>query len=190
VNEVAVRIEPVAPERLLGELFDPVIKIWMAAMGRAPDHPRAQTFGNSLERHVRRADFRCLVAFAPSGPPVGFSYGYTGNTGQWWTDLVGAALDEEARRHWIDGHFELVELHVHPDRQGEGIGGRLHDAVMADLPNRTALLSTQRGPTAALALYRKRGWQTLVEHFFFPEQNVEYRIMGLELKKADAPPAR
>jgi ribosomal protein S18 acetylase RimI-like enzyme len=183
VNDAPMHIEPVAPDRLLDDLFDPVIKIWMAAMHHPSDHPRAQRFGEALERHTARADFRCLVAFARDGLPVGFTYGYTGRAGQWWTDLVSAALDQDARRHWLNGHFELVEIHVHPERQGNGIGGRLHDAVLDGLPNETALLSTHRGPTAAFALYRKRGWDTLVEHFSFPDQNLDYRIMGLNLQE-------
>lgn len=180
VGYAHVDIEAVSAERLLGQLFDPTVKIWLAAMQRAPDHPRAQTWGEILERHTARNGFRCRVAFE-RGTPLGFSYGYTGAPGQWWTDLVAAALEEAARERWIGGHFELVELHVHPNAQGRGIGGRLHDAILEDLPHRTALLSTQRGPTAAYALYRKRGWETLVEHFSFPQENVEYRIMGLEL---------
>jgi ribosomal protein S18 acetylase RimI-like enzyme len=174
-------IEAVTPERLLGELFDPVVKIWMAAMRRPADHPRAQTFGSILERHVARAGWRGLVAFGPDGP-VGFTYGYTGAAGQWWTDLVAARMDEATSRRWMGGHFELVELHVRPDGQGQGIGGRLHDELLKDLPHKTALLSTMRGPTAAFALYRKRGWITLIEHFVFPDQNTEYRIMGLDLR--------
>jgi hypothetical protein len=52
------------------------------------------------------------------------------------------------------------------------------------LPHETALLSTQRGPTAAFALYQKRGWVTLIERFPFPQENLEYRIMGLDLTRA------
>lgn len=183
LGPVPARIEAASPDRVLGDLFDPLLRIWMAAMHRPPDHPRAQAFGKILERHVGRDDFRCRVAFLPDGRPVGFAYGYTGARGQWWTDLVAAAMDEATRERWLGGHFELVELHVHPEHQGQGTGGRLHDAVLEELPHRTALLSTQRGPTPAFALYRKRGWETLLEHFSFPQENLEYRIMGLDLER-------
>jgi ribosomal protein S18 acetylase RimI-like enzyme len=184
VDVPSIEIEAATPEELLGELFDPVVRIWMAAMGRPADHPRAQTFGAVLERHVKRDDFRCRVARGFDGSPVGFTYGYTGGPGQWWTDLVMARMDETTRLRWTGGHFELVELHVHPDHQGRGTGGRLHDALLRGLPHETALLSTQRGPTAAFALYQKRGWVTLIERFPFPQENLEYRIMGLDLTRA------
>jgi ribosomal protein S18 acetylase RimI-like enzyme len=186
VNDAPARIEPVAPDRLLGELFDTVLRIWMAATQHAPDHPRAQIFGEAIGRFAERADFRCRMAFTPEDVPIGFTYGYTGSTGEWWMDLVSAALDERARQYWLKSPFELVELHVHPDRQGQGIGGRLHDAVLVGVKNETAVLSTRTGPTRAFALYRKRGWQTLVEHFWFPDQNVNYRIMALDLREGSA----
>jgi ribosomal protein S18 acetylase RimI-like enzyme len=183
VDPPSIEIEAATPEDLLGELFDPVVRIWMAAMGRTPDHPRTQTFGAALESQVERDDFRSRVARKPGGRPVGFTYGYTGQPGQRWTDLVTTGMDEATRLRWTGGHFELAELHVHPSQQGRGIGGQLHDAVLHGLPHKTALLSTHRGPTPAFGFYRKRGWVTLIESFSFPEGNVDYRIMGLDLTR-------
>jgi ribosomal protein S18 acetylase RimI-like enzyme len=182
VHPGAAEIRPLSPDQILGEFFDPMVRIWMAAMRRPPDHPRSQTFGQALQRHVTSRDFRCRVAHGPQGQPVGFAYGYTGCAGQWWTDLIAAAMDEATRDRWMNGHFELVEIHVHPQWQGRGIGGSLHDSILEGLPNATALLSTQKGPTAAFALYQKRGWETLIEGFLFPQETREYRIMGLRLK--------
>ena len=86
-----------------------------------------------------------------------------------------------ARGRWLEGAFELAELAVRPPLQGRGIGGRLHDHLLADRPHRTAVLSTLQEETRALHLYRSRGWRTLLEHFSFSGVGRVYRIMGLDL---------
>jgi GNAT superfamily N-acetyltransferase len=63
---------------------------------------------------------------------------------------------------WGGGHFEVVELAVVPEMQGQGIGTALHDVLMSELPHRRALLSTWRFDCPARRLYVRRGWQLLV----------------------------
>ena len=77
--------------------------------------------------------------------------------------------------------FEFVELAVHPDAQGHGLGARLHDTLLVDVPYRTAVLSTYQGETAARQLYRRRGWVPLLEHFYYPGGAVPMAILGLDL---------
>jgi ribosomal protein S18 acetylase RimI-like enzyme len=69
---------------------------------------------------------------------------------------------------------------VLPEFQGQGIGGQLHDLLLQDLPYRHGLLSTLNEETNATALYRRRGWQVLLEPFQFAGVNRLYRIMGRE----------
>ena len=139
-------------------------------------------FNESLTRHAGRTGFRCYVAEEGAGGRIaGFAYGYASLPGGWWYDIVAAALDPLVVDKWMCDAFEFVELAVHPDAQGQGIGGRLHDALLASLPYWTALLSTYQGETAARQLYRRRGWVPLLERFYFPGGAVPIVILGLEL---------
>jgi ribosomal protein S18 acetylase RimI-like enzyme len=115
-----------------------------------------------LPRHADRDGFRCALA-RRDGRVVGFAYGYTGQRGQWWSDWVASHAPEDIGRDWIGGHFELVELAVEPAEQGRGIGSALHDALLAGLPHRRAMLTTYRDDRPATRLYRRKGWRRLVD---------------------------
>src|SRR5829696_6320658 len=100
-----------------------------------------------LARHAPRDAFVFLGA-SEGDALVGIAYGYRGRYGQWWTDNVGAAMDDATRREWLDPpHFEVVELHVHPDRQR-------HDR---------ALLTMNPQSPKATAFYAREGWSKLTE---------------------------
>jgi len=149
-----------------------------------PDHEVVR-FRNVLSRHAERGGFRCKVA--RSGLEVlGVAYGYTGGRGQWWHDVVAAALPSEEAELWLGDCFELVELHLMPEAQGRGVGGRLHDELLSGLPHSTAALSTLDARTRALHLYEKRGWVPLLRNFAFPGGAKPFLIMGLDLTRAPA----
>lgn len=139
--------------------LDPeVLEIWSEVFGAVED---ADDWRTSIwEGHRSRAGFR--LATAREGDRlVGFAWGYTGERGQYWSDFisreVGPRVDE-----WIGGHFEFVELAVVPDARGRGIGRTLHDALLADLPQERALLSTSaRADDPAVRLYSSCGWVSL-----------------------------
>ncbi len=141
-----------------------------------------ENFSRTLARHMDRKDFRLLAAReSRMGKIVGFTYGYTSAPGQWWHDLVEGAMTPQAAWEWLSDTFEFVELAVAPRAQGRHAGSRLHDTLLAGLPHRTAALSTMQAETVALQLYRRRGWVTLLEDFYFPGTPKPYRIMGLAL---------
>ena len=157
--------------------------VYAAAFARPPyrrGHAVADSFAQSLLNHSRRDGFRCAVARDEAGALAGFAYGYTSRPGQWWHDLVAGALGPAHAAVWMPGSFELVEFAVTPDSQGRGLGSRLHDSLLAGLPHPRALLSTMQAETVALQLYRRRGWVTLVEGFFFPGGDKAYLVMGKE----------
>ena len=168
-----IRIEPLTADEVLGPRLEEVIEVWTWA-----DDERVQ---DTLPRHAGREGFRFLAATA-GDRLVGFVYGYLGAPGQWWHDIVAGAMDAGTRRRWLaPGHFELVELHVHPDVRRRGLGGRLHDAVLEGLGGRTAVLSTQTDNEPALRLYLGRGWQIVVGSLRFSPAGQEFAILGRDL---------
>jgi ribosomal protein S18 acetylase RimI-like enzyme len=112
---------------------------------------------------------------------VGFGYGYTTASGQWWHDLVRRALTADQARDWMDFAFELSELHVHPDYQGDGLGRALLTELAVDLPHKTMLLSTPDAHTRAFHLYRALGFVDLRRHYLFPGDIRPFAVLGATL---------
>ena len=105
-----------------------------------------------LPRHTSREGFRFIGAFEDERL-LGFVYGYRGAAGQWWHDRVASALGAVEAARWLGArHFEFTELHVRAARRRQGIGGTLHDAVLAGLDAPTAVLSTDRQRAGARPL--------------------------------------
>jgi ribosomal protein S18 acetylase RimI-like enzyme len=160
-------------------------EVYRTALGKPPYNMKegdALRFAETLLRHATYEGFRGYAARSRTdGRIVGFTYGYTSRPGLWWRSVVERALGPEQTATWLEEAFEFVELAVHPETQGQGIGGLLHDTLLRDLPHRTAILSTAQSETVALKMYRGRGWITLKELFFFPGVLIPYRIMGLIL---------
>jgi GNAT superfamily N-acetyltransferase len=114
-----------------------------------------------LPAHIERLDFVFLVA-REGGELMGFSYGYSGAYGQWWTEHVARALTAAQRAEWLDvPHFEIVELHVRPAWQRRGVGSALLAQLLTRQPHDRAILSTQSGSRKARAFYAKNGWSEL-----------------------------
>jgi hypothetical protein len=93
VSTAHVPVEPVDPFDALDGVFD----VYCAALG-APSSARETLAWRDevLPRHAARRDFDFL-GVREGDRIVGFTYGYTGQRGQWWTDRVAAAMDAETR---------------------------------------------------------------------------------------------
>lgn len=181
---MSVLIQPCSAAETLAAR-DSICAVYGAAFA-APPYVRgpasAAAFADTLTRHVERPAFRCLVARdAGRGEIVGFSYGYRSAPGQWWHDVVARALGSAGSRRWLADAFELVELALLPAYQGQGSGGQLHDALLAAVAQPVAVLSTRQEETAALALYRNRGWIDLRRDFHFSGGSAPWLILGLDL---------
>ena len=116
-----------------------------------------------IDRRAANPGFRCLTAMADR-TVAGFTYGFHGENGQWWHDMVAGALapsrpgrvrrDRARVRRgaaWLDDSFEIAELHVLPPYQGMGIGRSLLLSLTSGRQERTAVLSTADAPTRAQA---------------------------------------
>lgn len=159
---------------------DPIGEIYSAAF--EVDAAEGEQFlSGALDRHRTYPGFMGRLALDEAGDACGFVYGYRSQPGQWWHELVRPAFGRNGQEHWLDDAFEFVELAVHPDAQGRGIGSRLHDDLLHAVPQARALLSTRHGDTPATHLYRARGWVPLVEDFRYFPQGEEVILMGLDL---------
>lgn len=139
-----------------------VYRVAFGAYGEGDAEVRRFT-DEQLPKHAARDGFRMVVVEDETGP-VAFGYGYTGERGQWWSDWVAGLAPAEVVAEWLGGHFELVELAVDPAWQGQGLGARVHDLLLEDLPHERALLTTYRDEERpAPRLYRRLGWRPLAE---------------------------
>lgn len=181
---MALQIRTLSSQELTA-VRDQILAVYLAAFAEPPYFEKEEDvarFAESLTRHTQREGFRCCIAEdSATGQVLGFTYGYTSQAGQWWYDRVAQALSQETIAAWLNGAFEFVELAVIPSMQGQRIGGKLHDALLAGLPHRTAVLSTYQAEIAALRLYRRKGWITLLQDYFFPGSDRRMVIMGLDL---------
>ncbi|GAA0602271.1 GNAT family N-acetyltransferase [Kribbella sandramycini] len=160
----------------LGEVF---------AAAFAADDPSADAVRFATEQlptHAARDDFK-LVTYET--PVAGFAYGFTGYPGQWWSDRIAGAVSPELAADWIGGHFEVVELAVRPSARCQGIGAELMTALVDGLPQRRALLTTYADDRPAPRLYRRLGWQLLVEDLGWGSA-----LYGLELLDRGVPGVR
>ncbi len=163
--------------------------VYAEAMGYPPE--AGQQRAAFAVAHTRRAGFRavaCLDETASSAdqPLVGFGYGYATAPGQWWHDQVRSALNGTLASEWLDGCFELSELHVLPAWQGQGVGRALLTTLVQGVAERAVLLSTPEGDTRAWRLYRGLGFTDLVRHHRFPGDSRPFAVLGARLPLATA----
>jgi ribosomal protein S18 acetylase RimI-like enzyme len=158
------------------------LDVFAAALGFSPRSHRVFAQGAAIRRHTEYRGFVGFGAFNESDKLVGFTYGYTSQPGLWWREQVAAEFSPAQRAAWLSDAFELVELHVHPAFQGQHLGSRLHDTLVAGVPNRTALLSVMHRSERARHLYFSRGWQVLLEDLRFDgEPATPFSVLGLGL---------
>ena len=111
-------------------------------------------------RHSTRSGYRLVVA--TEGTTIaGFSWGYVGERGQYWSDLVADALPSSVADEWVGGHFEFVELAVAPRCRRHRLGRRLHDTLLDGVSQRALLSTTDDPADAAVQLYLGSGWRKL-----------------------------
>lgn len=163
-----------------------IVAVYRDAFGAPPytkgEHEVAE-FARFLPEHLERDGFRLVVAEEKDrGDLLGFAYGHENAPGQGWHEVVVRVAPPRLVITWLFGSFRLAEMAVVTRAQGQGIGGLLHDRLLAGLPYSRAVLSTMADETNAYRLYRGRGWQVLVDRFRVPGLPRPYRVMGLELE--------
>jgi ribosomal protein S18 acetylase RimI-like enzyme len=171
------RIESWTP-RQFGARLDEAMSIYATAM-HYPKITGAQR-GISARKHTSFDGFQCRAA-VDEDILVGFGYGYTTRPGQWWHDLVRRAVTREVAQDWLSDAFELSELHVLPDYQGNGLGRTLISALAEDLSHQAIVLSTPDADTRAFRLYRDLGFEDLARNYLFPGDSRPFAVLGVRL---------
>ena len=158
------------------------MRIYAVAMGY-PKHAADQR-AVTARRHADNHGFASRAAVLEDGTLIGFGYGYTTTSGQWWHDLVTRALGKDLARDWLTDAFELSELHVLPEYQGHGAGKALLLALAEGIPHSAMLLSTPDSDTRAFRLYRSLGFEDLRRHYLFPGDARPFAVLGARLPLA------
>jgi ribosomal protein S18 acetylase RimI-like enzyme len=197
------------PRAFVGQL-DAISTVYAAAMRPDPGHLPGRR--SIMAQHATYAGFRALAVSAAAADAalpardgwrvagrgsqavpralIAFAYGFRGERGQWWHDIVRSAItaraDEATAAAWLDDSLEIAEVHVHPDYQHRGIGTRLVLGLTAGRAERTAALSTQDANSTARRLYRRLGFSDLLTGYSFPGVGPPYAVMGAVLPLAAA----
>ena len=85
---------------------------------------------------------------------------------------------------WLSDCFEVVELHVHPDAQGHGLGATQLRMLLGMANHKTTLLSTPEAPedtSRAWRLYRRFGFIDVIRNFTFPGDARPFAVLGRAL---------
>jgi GNAT superfamily N-acetyltransferase len=127
-------------------------------------------------RHAVREGFRAVGAW-DDDRLVGFGYGHRATPGTWWDGWVRPALEAVGEAGLLDGAFELVALHVAPERHGQKLGSRLLETLLDDVDAPRVLLSTQAGANPARAFYRARGFREVAA---LPYGSVPFLVLTRE----------
>ncbi|WP_197024331.1 GNAT family N-acetyltransferase [Nocardiopsis sp. CNT312] len=167
--------------------FAHAVPVLLGVYDRAMRPPEDQLPGRAavMSGHARYPGFRSVVAVRGERP-VGFAYGFHGGRGQWWHDVVTEAMRARGRarlaHRYLSDTLEIAEVHVDPDEQNRGVGRSLLHALCSGRPERTAVLSTRTGPTAARHLYSSCGFTEILEDFSFPGSPAQpFSVMAARL---------
>jgi hypothetical protein len=126
--------------------------------------------------HMQRPDYHGLVArLTQTQKVVGIAFGSACLPGQWWHDKVAAQTG--ADHPALQQAWTLTQLNVLKEHRNQGIGERLHHAIIERQPCRKLLLSTQLHNRGAQRFYRRHGWHILHPGFVFSQGDVPYMIM-------------
>ena len=119
-------------------------------------------------------EFACVVAYQ-GGEPVGFTYGAPGEPGrEWWREY----LTEEPAD---PSTFSVSELMLRPAWRKQGLGERLHTALLTGRPEALAVLTVDTKRPRLKAMYEGWGYRKIGERQPFPDSPL-YAVMLLDRK--------
>ena len=128
--------------------------------------------------HMKRDDYIGLAAQV-NGQIVGIGFGSQAQRGQWWREKV--AYEIGSNHPALENAWVLTQLNVLETYRSQGIGGEIHDALIAQQPCKQALLSTPISNTGAQEFYARHGWKVLHPGFAFARDAEPYMILQLQV---------
>lgn len=167
-----------------------LVDIYLTAMGYDPGI-RMQRIA-VWRREVIWPGFAAVAAVEQRGPAetiIGIAYGFLGSRDRWWDRQLLRGLRQHggptpAQNAMISSYFEVAEVHVHPSRQGAGIGRAMLTELLGYAPARWALLSTPEVPgesNHAFGLYRKMGFGDILRNFYYDGDARAFAVLGRTL---------
>ncbi len=154
--------------------MDEALAVEAAALDRPVESFRREAY----LRHAEQPGYGAFGAFDTADRLVGLAYGHRDCRGQWWHEQIAPALTAVGQEGWLDGAYVLVELHVLPARQAEGLGRALLTRLLAGVEQDRLLLSAEDRETPARRWYRRLGLRDLLVDFRFSSTDKPFAIMG------------
>ncbi len=156
------------------KLYDAVVPVYAAANhGQLHDpwyHPD-RFWERFVELYAPGRDFSLVVGWLGE-TAISYTFGSPrDNAVPFWTE-VRTALPELAAPGTDESVYVFRELAVHPDHHRQGHGRTMHDALLADRPERLATLVVRKNNVPAQAAYRSWGWRKLGDRQPFPDSPV------------------
>lgn len=155
-----------------------IVRVYRLAFQGPPYYKPEQeieAFALQFMEHIERRGFRLFVAERDT-ELIGFIYGYDLWERRWLYQQLQPHIKDNA---WLANSFQVVEFAVAPHAQGRGVGSRLYNHLLAVAAGyERYLLCTMASETAAMRLYRRFGWETLIDQHQFPGVPRLYRVMG------------
>lgn len=151
--------------------FERAVDCYWDIFGESPHgRPDRATAATMFRRHADYPGYRGLVAVSEppttgGGSVLGYTYGYASAPDQYYHEQLAGALGPDRAERWLSDCFELVELGVAPGARRRGVGGYLHDSLLAGVPSETSVLTTGVDNGPARSLYTDRGWVAVAEPF-------------------------
>jgi ribosomal protein S18 acetylase RimI-like enzyme len=167
-HSIDVQLQPYSQNSpLLNDAIDVYKGVWQErAIARA-----AEWFTEFTDYQ----DFLGFVAFQ-EGNAVGVGMGARTAPGSLWYDQVAAHVGGDHPA--LQDAWRLAEVAVLPSYQGQGIGGRLHDALLASQHCARLVLTSKLTNTRAIAMFEQRGWEYFARQFYFEGVSYPFVIMG------------
>ncbi|WP_046441325.1 GNAT family N-acetyltransferase [Corynebacterium kutscheri] len=177
-----LRLTPAEFSHLVPQFVD----IYLAAMHYEPTI-RLSRIG-IWRRAVTEKDFISVCAHNDQHI-LGIAYGFRGHRDHWWNQQIRRGLRENhlpggKQKSLCDDYFELVEIHVIPAAQGNGIGEALLVELFSHITSPYVLLSTPEVPEEdnnAFRLYRRNGFVDVLRNFHFQGDHRPFAILGKDL---------
>ena len=146
--------------------LDASADLYARAFAEAPYEEDASASRASFVERIRRyaaskPRFRLLLALDGTDV-IGLALGTGIAAGDWWRDRVVPLLEEDVRLRWFgESCFCVQELAVDGAARRSGVASLLLDALLADLPYATAVLSRYTDAHAAGLFYAAQGWREI-----------------------------